>query len=868
MSKLSVFLVFGLLFVPSIVFAAYTKCYVLQGGTVCLNATTISSPYGNITMNSTANNYPTNLTVNQTGSSYSVVLGRFGLGSLMGNFTVSSSNASGGGIGYVNTTGANFNSTNWFIRMINDTTAQAAGVSCNAGDAISTLSNNSVCTSFITPAALSAFGYISSAPNVNITNYTASGSTTSIYLSNGTIYNATTTGGSGTGNATANGTANYVARFTNGTNIATGSIYDNGTSIAIGTTTNSGILRIESGSGTSNANEVYLVSTQNVPDSAGTVYRSNLNFYIRNTTNGENRGLGISVHEQDSTGAHPNHVTFYSSFTNTSSSQRAFQWQWGNSTDGKFQLVDLGILKFPENWSYYNGTNVNSTEIQAQSNTFNIITDWGDSSLTEELGIYRNEVLDANRWVKLNNTMASFNKAVVIGSNDENTSKLAVNGNASISGNTQFGDGAVYINTASNSTGFGTRSPSGSGIDIQQATQSSSLPTTISTYAIRTKAATTTGNYIGMISVAESSTAQAGMLAYDSGSGGRQELLFTSTNSTGNVNEVIRISSNKELGINTSDPNSTFHVVGDSNVTGVTYTSILFVNNTQVCLSNGTNCPVGGSGNVTASNGTAGFVGVFSSASNLVAMLINSTMIGDAAINATHLYTSNTGSAGQVLTLNSTGGMNWSTPSTGSSSGGNASYIGDGVTRSVAMVYNSTAYNSTPSVNITSNGTIKITDAIFDNTVSFANQTQARCAINYTIGLSQTQGRWTTPVDSMTSCLPNPVTNTILNTTTCNSSQSIPIPFDGYLRRAFIMVQTNGTLSSNQNTTYEVYVNGVATGLNGNITMVTRYNATNITNINQRVQFGDYVNIRATYPAWTTNPTQIDQKIGVEISKC
>ena len=441
-----------------------------------------------------------------------------------------------------------------------------------------------------------------------------------------------------------------------------------------------------------------------------------------------------------------------------------------------------------------------------------------------------------------------------------------INGTEYINGNLYINSTRLFFNSSSGLLGINTVSPQ-KRLHVVQGSSGFS-----GTFNARTAAVIENNQAAGTtISIMGKDTGYSGIYFGSNNSETVGQLQYNHTENSFRfiTNSIYRamISNNSELGINTSDPNSTLHVVGDSNVTGNTYTSVLFVNNTQVCLSNGTNCPAAGSGNVTATNGTAGYVGVFSSASNLVAMLINSTMIGNAAINATHFYTSNGGSAGQVLTLNSTGGMNWSTPSTGSSSGSNASYIGDGTTRSVAMVYNNTDYNSTPSVNITSNGTIKITDAIFDNTVSFANQTQAQCAINYTMGLSQSQSTWATPVDSVTACLPV-IQGTIINATSCNSSSGIPIPFDGYVRRVFIIVQTNGTLSSNQNTSYQVWINGINTGLNGNLTMVTRQNATNITNINTQVAFGDYIGVRATYPAWTTNPTQLYQKIGVEISKC
>ncbi len=86
---------------------------------------------------------------------------------------------------------------------------------------------------------------------------------------------------------------------------------------------------------------------------------------------------------------------------------------------------------------------------------------------------------------------------------------------------------------------------------------------------------------------------------------------FTATNEATGTTLLVNVTSSK-VGINTSTPQYALDVTGSANVSGILYTP-------QICL-NGvcqTSWPSSGGGNVTSTNGTAGYVGRFTNSTNI-----------------------------------------------------------------------------------------------------------------------------------------------------------------------------------------------------------------------------------------------------------
>lgn len=146
--------------------------------------------------------------------------------------------------------------------------------------------------------------------------------------------------------------------------------------------------------------------------------------------------------------------------------------------------------------------------------------------------------------------------------------------------------------------------------------------------------------------------------------------------------------SNGLMGIANTEPNNTLDISGTFNVSGNAYTNAgLFSNGSQVCTAANGLCAGAGGGNVSSVNGTAGLPAIWSSATNLVAQLISNFMIGNKAVNSSQLNTSNAGSSGQYLMLNSTGGLEWNTVT---SSGGSGNITGNLTSGNIPYAANST----------------------------------------------------------------------------------------------------------------------------------------------------------------------------------
>ena len=157
------------------------------------------------------------------------------------------------------------------------------------------------------------------------------------------------------------------------------------------------------------------------------------------------------------------------------------------------------------------------------------------------------------------------------------------------------------------------------------------------------------------------------------------------------------------IGINNSGPTSALDVSGNASFSGnvATYAG-LFSNGSQVCTAANGLCTGASGGNASSVNGTAGLPAVWSSATNLVAQLISNFMIGNKAVNSSQLNTSNSGSSGQYLMLNSTGGLDWNTVT---SSGGSGNITGNLTSGNIPYAANSThlenswlSHNSTATI--------------------------------------------------------------------------------------------------------------------------------------------------------------------------
>ena len=170
--------------------------------------------------------------------------------------------------------------------------------------------------------------------------------------------------------------------------------------------------------------------------------------------------------------------------------------------------------------------------------------------------------------------------------------------------------------------------------------------------------------------------------------GTRFGLSFYTRDNTASSSERMRIDSQGKVGINTTSPTSTLDILGNSSFSGnvATYAG-LFSNGSQVCTAANGLCAGVGGGNASSVNGTAGLPAVWSSATNLVAQLISNFMIGNKAVNSSQLNTSNSGSSGQYLMLNSTGGLDWNTVT---SSGGSGNITGNLTSGNIPYASNST----------------------------------------------------------------------------------------------------------------------------------------------------------------------------------
>ena len=175
---------FALLFVAFSVpvFSAYTYCVELQSGTVCLNNTILTGTKINasdvLNLPSSAtddNNYTDGISFEQNSSTYTFQLSRSGIPSnLTASFTVSSSG--GGGSGVTVTAGPN-----WPVKRnaTNSSVLEDLSLICGAGYGLSSVTNNSVCTQFETPASAAATYY----PLTNPAGYTSNtGTVTSVSI--------------------------------------------------------------------------------------------------------------------------------------------------------------------------------------------------------------------------------------------------------------------------------------------------------------------------------------------------------------------------------------------------------------------------------------------------------------------------------------------------------------------------------------------------------------------------------------------------------------------------------------------------------------------------------------------------------------
>lgn len=204
------------------------------GSWLCMNKTAYYTCSGSTCTSVTGgaadgNNYTVACSFTASGSTITQSCSRNGASNYSSSFTVSA--GSGGNFTVVNST----DTTGWWLRMYNSSSAEATGIICNAGYAITAITNNSQCTQFATPSDLSSYylasnpnNYISSAPNVNVTGFgTTSSTTVQLNLSNGTNYNATIT--AGTGNASINANTNVLVKANSSGALVNSTIFENST---------------------------------------------------------------------------------------------------------------------------------------------------------------------------------------------------------------------------------------------------------------------------------------------------------------------------------------------------------------------------------------------------------------------------------------------------------------------------------------------------------------------------------------------------------------------------------------------------------------------------------------------------------------
>lgn len=164
------------------------------------------------------------------------------------------------------------------------------------------------------------------------------------------------------------------------------------TSFAIGTTRISNNLLEYTDNGWINISNsqtfpsFYLMSGVN-EDSAGATNRTKISFYSSLTSDDDRRGLSIETHYKGST--QPAHVSLYSRINNNTDS-RAIQWFWGDEdSDGKFYLVNLNNIIFPENFTgyYFNSTKTNSG-LTSQDESFDINLDSNKDDTSEIFNVF------------------------------------------------------------------------------------------------------------------------------------------------------------------------------------------------------------------------------------------------------------------------------------------------------------------------------------------------------------------------------------------------------------------------------------------------------------------------------------------------
>jgi hypothetical protein len=136
---------------------------------------------------------------------------------------------------------------------------------------------------------------------------------------------------------------------------------------------------------TSNFNLVSI----NGDDGSGATSRIAMQFWSGNDSGADFRGLGIHVHNNGST--QNKEVSFYSSIQNNSFSSKAFQWKWGEESDGALELTDLSRIQFPEGWTgFYNNESLLYSGIDSESNIFELVLDYDNDQGSEQFIIYKN----------------------------------------------------------------------------------------------------------------------------------------------------------------------------------------------------------------------------------------------------------------------------------------------------------------------------------------------------------------------------------------------------------------------------------------------------------------------------------------------
>jgi hypothetical protein len=144
---------------------------------------------------------------------------------------------------------------------------------------------------------------------------------------------------------------------------------------------------------TAQVNRIDLISNQNLDDGTGAVNRTSLAFWAGANNVAANRGLLISVHNQNGTNQNRNQVSFYTPMRNGSNalmfSTKAIEWLWGPDTNNIMDMAQMNRLflgsglNYTSGLGYYsNDTSYFASGINTYDSQFRVTVGYGSSNVT------------------------------------------------------------------------------------------------------------------------------------------------------------------------------------------------------------------------------------------------------------------------------------------------------------------------------------------------------------------------------------------------------------------------------------------------------------------------------------------------------